>query len=45
MSKYIAKSMYIEKPQRLVIWNGGSNTHVRVATLTNDHEANSSTKY
>jgi hypothetical protein len=25
MSRYIVKTMYLEKPKQLRIWNGGSN--------------------
>jgi hypothetical protein len=24
LSRYIVKAMYLEKPKRLIIWNGGS---------------------
>jgi hypothetical protein len=26
MSRYIAKVKYLEKPQQIVIWNGGSTS-------------------
>ena len=28
MFRYIVKSMYLEKPERLTIWNGGSSDYL-----------------
>jgi hypothetical protein len=30
MSKYTVKVMYLKKPKRLIIWNGGSSTYIAI---------------